>query len=80
VVFSENGNISPHTVRTTLANQAKADSECGYRWYAETPKVAGGYPARWRVGPRPRRATNIETARVAAALWLDAIRGEFAIG
>lgn len=28
---------------------------------------------------RTRRASNIETGRIVAALWLDAIQGEFAI-
>ena len=28
---------------------------------------------------RTRRASNIKTGRIVAALWLDAIRGEFAI-
>jgi hypothetical protein len=28
---------------------------------------------------RTRRASNIETGRIVASLWLDAIRGEFAI-
>jgi hypothetical protein len=28
---------------------------------------------------RTRRASNIKTGRIVAALWLDAIRGDFAI-